>query len=184
MSAPTTPDRREERRRLHAAMVRFADGDRSAFDEVFSLLWPILRAFTIRALRTEADSEDAAQAALLKVFSRIGDYDRTRDAGTWALAIASYEIMTVMKRRSRRRETADPVEVVATAAGPEDVAMANELRAAMEHALGHLSEEDLAVLHAEGALGSTPTEKAAHRKRRQRAVDKLKSVWRRLYGTA
>lgn len=185
VSAEPAADRREQRRRLHLAMVRFANGERAAFDEVFSTLWPILRAFTGRALKNTADSEDAAQAALLKVFSRIGDFDRTRDAGTWALAIASYEVMTLMKRRTRGRETDAATDEVSSAdTGPEDVAMSAELRAALEHALGLLSEDDVAVLHAEGPLGTTATEKAAHRKRRQRALGKLKMVWRRLYGTA
>src|SRR6188768_3808799 len=94
----------ERRRQIQAWMVQFADGERAAFQALFDALWPVLLAFTARALPQTADAEDAAQQAMLKVFSRIADFDRRRDGVSWALGIASYEVMTVRKQRSRRRE--------------------------------------------------------------------------------
>src|SRR5262249_15495020 len=63
-----TPSRR---RAIHEAMVRFADGNRMAFREVFEALWPILLHFSARQLPNRADAEDAAQRALIKVFEQI-----------------------------------------------------------------------------------------------------------------
>lgn len=177
--------RAQQRAHLHQAMVRFADGDRSAFELVFSLLWPILTAFTRRSLRNSSDAEDAAQAALLKVFSRIQDFDPARDATSWALAIASYEILTVMKKRTRRREAgSDGMDVPSGAPGPEEVTVMRDMEAALEQALGRLSEEDRWVLQSQGTPMGSATAQATHRKRRQRAMDRLKEAWRRLYGTA
>src|SRR3954470_6617288 len=92
------------RRQIQAWMVQFADGERAAFQPLFDALWPVLLAFASRALGPVADAEDAAQAAMLKVFSRIVDFDRARDGVSWALSIAGYEVMTVRKQRARRRE--------------------------------------------------------------------------------
>ena len=54
-----------ERERLHQAMGRLADGDRNAFDLVFTAIWPVLRRFALRVMGSPADAEDAAQAALV-----------------------------------------------------------------------------------------------------------------------
>ncbi len=81
-----TPRRRQE---IHEAMVRFADGERDAFRAVFDGLWPALVAFARGMGLDDAEAEDAAQRALLKVFSRIADLDRTRDGVTWAVTLAA-----------------------------------------------------------------------------------------------
>jgi RNA polymerase sigma-70 factor (ECF subfamily) len=85
-------------------MSRFADGDRAAFRPVFDALWPVILDFTNRMLRDEAEAEDAAQRALLKVFHRISQLDRNRDGVAWAMTIAAYEAMTLRNRRTRRRQ--------------------------------------------------------------------------------
>ena len=46
-------------------------------------------------LKNEADAADAAQEAMQKVFTRAHQYDPTRHALPWALAIAAWECRTV-----------------------------------------------------------------------------------------
>src|SRR2546425_10904070 len=91
-----------ERAELRRLMARLADGDRAAFGPAFALLWPRLRAFAARYVAV-ADAEDAAQAALLRVFSRASEYDPERDALAWALGIAAWECRTLRRKRERRR---------------------------------------------------------------------------------
>src|SRR5260370_788744 len=88
-------------------MWRLAEGDRTAFRPVFALVWPQVRAFAAR-LVGPADGEDAAQAALLKIFSRASEYDRARDALPWVLGIAAWECRTLRRRWERRREQSAP----------------------------------------------------------------------------
>src|SRR6185295_13699073 len=95
-----------ERTRLHAAMVRFADGDRAAFREVFDGLWPMCLALATRSLVERADAEDVAQRAILKVFDRIVDLDRERDGVACAMTITAFDVLTMRKQRARRREQA------------------------------------------------------------------------------
>ncbi|WP_433933199.1 RNA polymerase sigma factor [Sorangium cellulosum] len=173
----------ERRRELTALMIRFADGDRSAFKRLFDGLWPVLLAFTTRTLPSRADAEDAAQQALLKVFSRSVDFDRERDALSWALAITGYEVMTVRKQRQRRRE-ADGDELGSVqdpAPTQEEQIMADDLRAAVRAVLGELPEHDQAALAFAFTGDAAPTDDTS-RKRRLRALERLRAAWRKLHG--
>ena len=163
-------------------MVRFADGDRAAFRTVFDGLWPVLIAFTSRILAVRADAEDAAQRALLKVFSRIADLDRSRDGVAWAVAIAAFEVMTIRRQRARRCEQSADVLVSAADGGalPDEQLARAELGAAVHSAVGELSARDQlalsAVLDEVAAAGET------QRKRRLRAVQRLRALWSKIHG--
>jgi RNA polymerase sigma-70 factor (ECF subfamily) len=172
------------RKAIHDAMVRLADGDRSAMNLLVSELWPVLLAFAQRGLGHEQDAEDVAQEVFLRICSRISDFETTRDGLSWAFGIASYEIMTQRKRRGRRRELSgshgtelrlDP------GASQEDILIRTELAEAMTYVVGAMSDEDRASLGIDGhAVGELP--RATLRKRRQRALDRLRVAWRKLYG--
>lgn len=169
-----------ERRSLHDAMVRFADGDRAAFDVVFAGLWPLVLAVASRGLPDARDAEDAAQTALLKVFDRIVDLDRGRDGVAWAVTVTAWEVRTVRKRRTRRRE--DPLDGVGgrDLDDPEATVVARDLLTAVSALVGNLSPGDQAALASafadEDAAGETI------RKRRQRALTRLRDAWRRFHG--
>jgi RNA polymerase sigma-70 factor (ECF subfamily) len=172
------------RKAIHDAMVRLADGDRSAMNLLVSELWPVILAFAKRGLGHEQDAEDVAQEVFLRICSRISDFETTRDGLSWAFGIASYEIMTQRKRRARRRELSgshgtdlelDPD------ASQEDNLIRAELAEAMTYVVGAMSHEDRASLGIDGqAVGELPS--ATLRKRRQRALDRLRMAWRKLYG--
>jgi RNA polymerase sigma-70 factor (ECF subfamily) len=97
MSSDVTSD-------LDTPIARLAEGDRSAFTPAFRLLWPRMRDLCRSLLKNEADAADAAQQALEKVLTRSAEYDRSRPALPWALAIAAWECRTLLRKRSRRRE--------------------------------------------------------------------------------
>lgn len=174
-----TPARRRE---IHDAMVRFADGDRAAFREIFDALWPVLLSFTQRTLTIRADAEDAAQRALVKLFDRIADMDRARDGLAWAVTIAAYEVMTVRRHHLRRREQSAEVLVAVadSSPSPADHVIREELRAAVRAAIGELPDRDQVVLAA--ALDEAVMSGETERKRRFRAFGRLRALWRRTYG--
>ena len=169
---------------LDLTMARLADGDRSAFAPVFRELWPKLRALCTSLLKNEGDAEDAAQRALEKVLTRAADYDPNRSALTWAFAIAAWECRTVLRSRQRRAEVGDTdLERVAgpREADPDRASLQRELEEAALAALGQLSESDRAALIA-AYWDEAPAGAPASRKRRQRAVERLRLAFRRLYG--
>ena len=164
-------------------MIRLADGDRSAFDQVYATLWPVLTSFCAKML-SGTDAEDATQQALLKVFSRASTFDRGGDALTWAITIAAWEVRTIQKQMARSRTTfveghdaADPAE------SPEARISREQLVTVARHVLGTLSESDQQTLVAtfnQQRPASVPG--ATFRKRRERALARLKEAWRRIYG--
>lgn len=149
-------------------------------------LWPAILGFANRMIGEPADAEDVAQETLIKIAARIADYDRSRDGLTWAYAIAAYEIRTWRRKRFRRREIPHIPEVeqhMPHSPSTEDAVAESQLQQALIDALGNLSPTD------REALGiSEPTELSADasdvtvRKRRQRAVGRLRALWSELYG--
>jgi RNA polymerase sigma factor (sigma-70 family) len=173
------------RAQLNEQMRRLADGDRSAFEPVYASLCAPLRAFCRRSL-AEGDADDAAQHALIKLFERASTFEPDRDALTWALAIAAWEVRTVRKRRARAREVGVEAAAGVTDArpSPEGRLIDAELEAAAIDVLGTLNDSDRETLELtvtgespEGVAGST------FRKRRERAMSRLRDAWRRVYGS-
>lgn len=170
---------RVAREALQRQLERLADGDRDAFHPVFVRLWPLLRGFAARCLPRE-DVEDAAQEALLRVFARAAEFDRRRDALSWVLGIAAYEIRTVRQRRRRRREHPEHALADRPDAGrsPEEIAVAADLERALGEALAALRPADAETLlaYARGERPDLPG--PTFRKRVERALGRLRSAWR------
>jgi DNA-directed RNA polymerase specialized sigma24 family protein len=167
-----------ERARLHAAIVRFADGDRAAFREVFDGLWPACLSLASRSL--QSDAEDTAQRAILKIFDRIVDFDRDRDGVSWALTITAFEILTTRKQHARRRDDARDWDGEDARPRADEQLVDHELVAHVRGLIGEMSERDRAAL--EAMLGGAPATGETERKRRVRAIERLRAAWRKAHG--
>ena len=167
---------------LEALLGRLANGDRSAFTLVFKRLQePILR-LCVSMLKNEADARDATQQAMEKILERASDYDPQRPALPWACAIAAWECRTMIRRRMRRREVAGPLEQHAAGEGGEDEILRRDLVEAAAQALGQLSDTDRETLIATFMGEALDVSAVSLRKRRQRALQRLRTSFRRLYG--
>jgi len=165
------------RHHLHDAMLRLKDGDRDAARPVFDILWGPTLALARASLGDDADAHDAAQQALMKLFAGAASFDPRRSALGWALALVTWEVRTLRTRRRRRREDAavdvDTVghpatgDVATTLARAEDVARVAD-------AFVRLDARDQETLRAflDGEAAGAPRE----RKRRQRAIDRLRAL--------
>jgi DNA-directed RNA polymerase specialized sigma24 family protein len=168
-----------ERQELSASMARLADGDRHAFTGVFARLWPELRRFAVAFLHDEVEAEDAAQRALLAIMMRAHEYDPQRDALSWAIGITAWECRT-SRRRIERRRTDGERELVLDRSSPEAEAVARDLERAVLEVVGTLSAVDRAAL---GLETSDPDPMSSTiRKRRQRALMRLRAAWSRIHG--
>jgi RNA polymerase sigma-70 factor (ECF subfamily) len=167
---------------LDALMARLADGDRSAFTPVFRTLWTPMLRFCRTLARSDADAADAAQAAMQKILERANDYDRSRPAMPWAFAIAGWECRTLLRKATRRRETPDDAAPEPAHEFTEDEFVERDLVRAALDALGELSPEDRETLLVTFTEEAASVSGATLRKRRQRALDRLRTAFRRLYG--
>ena len=172
---------RQQRIELQRCLVRLADGDRAAFRPVFDLVWPRVRDVAARMMPHDADAEDAAQGALVKLFERISEFDPERDALAWIIGIVSWECMTLRRKRTRRREAGSAaLDGVADGGGdPETRAISGELEAVAVAVMGQLRPEDRETLQVaifgEGQRDVAP---ATFRKRVERALVRLRAAWR------
>lgn len=168
------------RQRIQQALVRLSDGDRTAMPALFDELWPVVLAFA-RRLTGDSRAEDVAQEAFVKLCAQATDFDRSRDALTWALHLTRYEALTERQRVRRRAEAGPvPIERRDGAAGPDDELEARQVVAALDEALAQLDPAERAALLDE-PLGAMPP---AVRKRRQRALQRLRLLWRSIHGDA
>lgn len=167
---------------LDAHLARLANGDRSAFTYVFTCLQQPIFRLCMSMLDHEADARDATQQAMLKILDRASDYDSKRPAFPWACAIAAWECRTIQRRRSRRRESGFRAHEELGSTDGEAEAVRRDLMRAAVHALGELTERDRDALHATFMEESVEVSAAGLRKRRQRAMQRLRNRFRRLYG--
>ena len=172
---------RIQRDQVNALMARLADGDRAAITPAFELLWPVVSRFCRHALGSDADGEDAAQEAMVKLFARAAAFDPARDGLAWALAIATWECRTIRRRAGRRREAALDEGSLLVDGDSESVLAARELAAAAKDALAELDPRDAATVLA--ALSDDPAARpavapATFRKRLERALGRLRGLLR------
>ena len=169
---------------LQKDLTALARGERGAFDPVFQRLWPLVRGFAARCLPPE-ESEDVAQEALLRIFARASEFDTSRDALSWVLGIAAWQIRTNRTRARRRRE--EPLDASPERAdggpSPEASAAAREAEMALARALEELSPSDAETLYAY-ARGERPDLPGpTFRKRVERALIRLRTRWRINHGS-
>jgi len=132
-------------------------------------------------LSNRGDAEDAAQRALVKLFQNAASFDREGDVVSWALAIATWESRTM--RRSRRTSEEMPVNLAASGISPEDDTAKRELEAEATRLMGTLSTSDRDTLaQAFSPDSSISMASTAFRKRKERALDRLRARWRKHHG--
>jgi RNA polymerase sigma factor (sigma-70 family) len=169
-------------RELDAALARLGDGDRRAADRVFALLWAPLVAFACGRLGDEGT--DAAQIALTKVFAQASHYDPQRSALAWALAITSWECRSLLQKRNRRRERALDDAGDPGVSTDVDAQLDQEVqRSALQAALAQLSAQERATITRAFFEEQERAQTPAFRKQKERALQHLRTVWRRVYGS-
>ncbi len=119
---------------------------------------------------------------MLRILERASEYDRRRPALPWALGIASWECRTLLTRRQRRRETSGAEAQVSDGGTLAEAQEQRELVGAALGALGTLSEADQEALVATYWETAASVGGATLRKRRERALDRLRGAFRRIYG--
>jgi RNA polymerase sigma factor (sigma-70 family) len=175
-----------QRNQVQEAMTALAEGDRSAFQPVFTALWAVLVKFCDRTLHDQDLAQDAAQAALMKVLLHATEFQPERDAIAWALGFAAFECLSLRNRNRRRREQRD-MALLATVPGgapsPEDAAIREDLRAAAAEAVGTLRPRDVETLDLAFSGERRAASGPAFRKRLQRALARLRTAWRHTHGS-
>ena len=169
---------------LNRNVAALADGERSAFDAVYGILWPVLVKFITKVSRDRMIAEDMVQQAMLKILSRVATFDCSQDALAWSMTIVMNEYRS-HRRKLGNRDAGTGEWTLAEASDddtPEAIAIRNNLTEAVRAVLGQLRPQDLEVIVAVIAKGQRPQlTAAAFRKRLQRAVANTRLIWKKRY---
>lgn len=173
---------------LNDAMVRLSRGERAAQRAVFAGVWPLMRAFCARVLGDDASAEDAAQRALIQLFRQATAFDPAKDVRAWSFELARWECRTELQRRNRSKEQlgaeGTSLETAPSSENPHGAMEAEEAKRLLQSALETMRPADREVI--ERWLGPDAAEFAAadanERKRKQRAIERLRAAWRTLHG--
>lgn len=139
-----------------ALLLRFADGDRHAARLLAARHLPRLLSLGRRMLGDEAEAEDVAQEAMLRLWRQAPDWRRGEaQVSTWLYRVAS-NLCIDRLRRAERTTAADPAampEVADDRPGPEATLADTARLRALDVALAELPERQrqaVVLRHIEG----------------------------------
>ncbi len=158
-------------------MSRLAQGDRAAFDPLFRALYPRAMRLARRELAPDR-AADAAQAVLMKVFARAGEFCVGRPVLPWFYAIAASELRTLRRRvvAEHRRDAAETLAAdLPGPSDPESELVTRELYDSLARAIASLDDDSAgaitSMLH---GTERPPVNAGAFRKRVSRAYARLR----------
>ncbi len=140
---------------------RFADGDRSAFDELFCRYRSMAYRVAYRLLSHEADALDAVQNGFINALKHLKRFRGHSSFKTWLLRVICNAALDIGRQRKRdERFPSAPIrpalnEFCSATALPVDAGLErDDLRRAVDAALARLpaAQRQTFVLHVEGGL--------------------------------
>jgi len=169
-----------DRTEIQRLAVAVADGERTAIEPLFRMLWAPLVRYATKFLGDEALAEDVVQMTTL--FGHIDQLDRERDALAWAFTHVTWSARTARRKRDRRGEVSDRLPEPSALPAYEDHDL---VRVALAE-LDQLPARDREVIFAaigEDELLRARLAPATFRKRLERALGRLRTSWRSKHGT-
>ncbi|HEU4576747.1 MAG TPA: RNA polymerase sigma factor [Polyangiaceae bacterium] len=130
--------------RIDLAMSRYADGDESAFADLFSALAPKLRAFLLRLAGSRELAEDLLQETFLRIHHARASFARGRRVTPWAYAIARNCYVSQSRSAQTRLARASGDLEIELPASPdtdaEQTALARQSAAVVQRTLAGMTE--------------------------------------------
>lgn len=135
------------------ALIELArQGERDAFDVLFSRHMPILQRTALRFLRNQAEAEDVVQDSLTSAFVHLSQYAGRAQFRTWLLSILLNTARTRVRGRKRDRDLSleetlggpDSAPIMSLrdpGPAPDQVMAARERRRILREALDYLSPD-------------------------------------------
>jgi RNA polymerase sigma-70 factor (ECF subfamily) len=125
-----------------------ADGDRAAFTALFDYFAPRIKSFLMRSGAPAAAAEELAQEAMLTVWRKAAQFDRTRaGASAWIFTIARNLRIDGARREQRGKvlelQTSEALEPPAR---PDDEYDTGQREQRVRAALANLSDDQIRVV--------------------------------------
>ena len=130
-----------------ADVVRCLEGDHAAFEAIVERYERPFFTFAVRVLGSRDEASDAVQTAFVKVYEKLGTFDRSRRFFSWAYRILVNECLNV--RRGQRPSEPIDADLAADGRSPHDDVERTQRRRQVQAAILQLPIEyrDVIVLH-------------------------------------
>ena len=135
------------------------EGDRAALDALIHAIQPTIYKLAQRFLMIPVDAEDATQEILLKIITRLSQFDGRSQFKTWAYAVASNHLLDLKRRPSEQEMSFDefaedlsqglsetPIE------GPDTVVLLEEVRIGCTLAMLQCLDRDARLAYTLGEI--------------------------------
>ncbi len=136
----------------HLILAMARGGDVDAFNRLVSIHQDAVYGFSMSLTRQHAVADDVTQETFISAFRSVSRM-RGDNVRAWLLRIARNKAYDYFRRQKRRRESSVDEDVAvfrerlaSDNPSPADVAMNSELRDALEHCVGTLSDDHRAVI--------------------------------------
>jgi RNA polymerase sigma-70 factor (ECF subfamily) len=131
-------------------MLRFREGDRSAFDVLFARYTPRLVNFLARMVLDRSRAEELAQDTFVRIYQARERYEARSRFSTWLFGIAHRLALNDLDLAARKRERplaeADLDAALDPGPGPDELLSADKTTRAIERALQALPARQRAAL--------------------------------------
>lgn len=140
--------RAAERAQDAVLVQRTLAGDRDAFEEIYQRHRRKVFKIAYGMTRSEEDALDVVQDTFVKARRSLDRFEGRAGLGTWLCQIATHQAIDLARRRKVRQT--EPLDEALTGSerlgeSPRGRAQERELKAALERALGQLSEKHRTV---------------------------------------
>jgi RNA polymerase sigma-70 factor (ECF subfamily) len=111
-------------------VLQTLQGDREAFGKLVDRYQKPVFNVALRMLHDDADAEDAAQAAFIRAYQKLGSFDQAQKFFSWLYRIVVNESLNMLKQRNRfeRFKGGAGEEVVDGADQERDAGVEQEMR--------------------------------------------------------
>lgn len=131
-------------------MLAFRDGDRRAFEAIFTRYTPRILTFLTRLVRDRARAEELTQDVFVRIYNAASRYEATARFSTWIFGIAHNLALNDLARAHRRYERPatelDEIGAADPAPGADLQLEGERTRLALEQAIAKLPERQRAAL--------------------------------------
>ena len=162
--------------------------DESGMQKLLLHYGPLMKYVIAPILPNPQDREDCLSETVLRVWEKIGQFDRTRGSWTaWLTAVARNTALNHARHNARHDSGAELSEYTPSPEHtPEEAVLLQERRKAVREALGRLSREDRILFYRKYYYLQSTAQIAAELGLTERAVEgrlyRLKKHLRRLLG--
>lgn len=122
---------------------------REAFSELFAYFAPRVKSFVMRLGASEAEAEEIAQDALVNVWRKADQFDRSRARpSTWIFTIARNRRIDILRRHQFTEfDLTDPILQQEEPEQPDDALGANQQEEHVRYAIEALPQEQRELVH-------------------------------------